>query len=59
MGCLLDCLDWVLNRGTCIDVCLSGDVTRSFWLHNIKLFRELKVEEAKIKMGCFSLQVNC
>jgi len=28
------CLDWVPNRGACIDACLSGDVTRSFRLHD-------------------------
>jgi len=22
-GCLLDCLNWVPNRGACIDACLS------------------------------------
>jgi len=38
MGYLLDCLDWVPNRGACIDAYLSGDVTRSFRLHDIKLF---------------------
>jgi len=27
---LLDYLDRVPNRGTCIDACLSGDVTRGF-----------------------------
>jgi len=35
-GCLLDCLDWMPNRGTCIDSCLSCDVTRCFRLHDIK-----------------------
>jgi len=35
-GCLLDCLDWVPNRGACIDACLSYDVTRSFRNHDIK-----------------------
>jgi len=23
-GCLLDCLDWVPNRGACTDSCLVG-----------------------------------
>jgi len=36
---LLDCLDWVPNRGACIDACLSCDVTRSFQLHDIKALR--------------------
>jgi len=30
-----DCLDWVLNGGTCIDACLLGDATRSFQLYDI------------------------
>jgi len=29
------------TRGACIDACLSGDVTRSFWLYDIKLFKFL------------------
>jgi len=33
MDCSLDYLGWVPNRGACIDACLSGDVTRSFRLH--------------------------
>jgi len=37
-GCLLDCLDWVPNRGACIDAFLSDDVSRNFRLHDIKLF---------------------
>jgi len=34
-GCLLGCLDWVPNRGTCalMLACQSGDVTRSLRLH--------------------------
>jgi len=31
-------LNWVSNRGAYIDACLSGDVTRSFRLHDIKPF---------------------
>jgi len=38
----VDCLDSVLNRGACNDACLSGDVTCSFWLHNIKLFKTIR-----------------
>jgi len=33
-------LDWVPNRGACIDACLSGNVTRSFRLHDIKFFQQ-------------------
>jgi len=29
--------DWVPNRGACIDACVSGVVTRSFRLYDIKL----------------------
>jgi len=35
---LLDCLVLVPNRGACIAVCLSVDVTRSFRFHDIKPF---------------------
>jgi len=34
-GCLLDCLDWLPNRGACIDACF---VWCCFRLHAIKLF---------------------
>jgi len=37
-GCLLDCLDWVPNKGACIDAYLSADVIRSFRLHDILAF---------------------
>jgi len=30
------------NRGGCIDACLLGDVTRSFQLHDIKLFNNFR-----------------
>jgi len=35
-------IDWVLNRDACIGSCLSGDVTRSFRLHDIKLFNKIR-----------------
>jgi len=31
-GCLLDCLNWVPNRGACIDACLSCDVQKMGYL---------------------------
>jgi len=37
-GCLLDCLDWVPNRGRALMLALSGDVTRCLRLAAIKLF---------------------
>jgi len=39
---LLNCSDWVPNRGACIDTCLSDDVARGFLLHDIKLTTFLK-----------------
>jgi len=33
---LLDCFDWVPNRGACIDACLTGDVTRSFRIYTMQ-----------------------
>jgi len=38
---------WVPNRGMCIDACLSGDVTHSFWLHDIKL---LFIKDVRTKL---------
>jgi len=42
-GCLLDCLDWVPNLGAYIDAYLICDVTRSFWLHDIKALSKPEV----------------
>jgi len=44
-GCLLNCLDWIPNRGACIDACLSCDVTRSFRFHDIKLLDYIMMSE--------------
>jgi len=37
---LIDCLDWVPNKSTCINVCLWGVGTRSFRIHNKPLRNE-------------------
>jgi len=46
-GYMLDCLDWVPNRGACIDACLSCDVIRSFRFHDIKALYQYHVWKSR------------
>jgi len=56
-GCLLGCLDWVPNRGACIDACLSSDVARPIQeiLFFVNWLTALKHSAVDIDLSHFSL----
>jgi len=50
--------NWLPNRGACIGACLSGDVTRSFWLYDIKLLSVLLRGPVKKFIEMFTVKVQ-